>query len=138
MESEDILLETGNKTAGIELRPFTFGTLQLCRKLGLDIFTGEREASETDDGDFDADSLNQIQTFIWMQSQPVKHVLRAVKSGTWEDDVLEFSFGLELADMNDIMSSINEIGDVASTAVDVVEKPEREGDKGEGTPPPNL
>ncbi len=138
MESEDILLETGNKAAGIELRPFTFGTLQLCRKLGLDIFTGEREASEGDDGDFDADSLNQIQTFIWLQSQPIKHVLRAVKNNTWEDEVLEFSFGLELSDMNDIMSSINEIGDVATTAVDVVEKPEREGTQSEGTPPPNL
>jgi len=138
MESEDILLETGNSAAGIELRPFTFGTLQLCRKLGLDIFTGEREASETEDGDFDDDSLIQIQTFIWMQSQPLKQVLRAVKNGSWEDEVLEFAFGLELADMNEIMASINEIGDVATTAVDVVEKPEREGEKGEGTPPPNL
>ncbi len=138
MESEDILLETGNSAAGIELRPFTFGTLQLCRKLGLDIFTGEREASETEDGDFDDDSLTQIQTFIWMQSQPLKQVLRAVKNGSWEDEVLEFAFGLELADMNEIMASINEIGDVATTAVDVVEKPEREGEKGEGTPPPNL
>lgn len=138
MESEDILLETGNSAAGIELRPFTFGTLQLCRKLGLDIFTGEREASETEDGDFDDDSLIQIQTFIWMQSQPLKQVLKAVKNGSWEDEVLEFAFGLELADMNDIMSSINEIGDVATTAVDVVEKPEKEGAQSEGTPPPNL
>ena len=95
-------------------------------------------SKEGDDGDFDADSLNQIQTFIWLQSQPVKHVLRAVKNKTWEDEVLEFSFGLELSDMNDIMSSINEIGDVATTAVDVVEKPEREGAQSEGTPPPNL
>ncbi len=137
MDSEDILLETGNKACGLELRPFTFGTLQLCRKLGLDIFTGEREATESEDGEFDGDSLNQIQTFIWLQSQPVKHVLRCVKDGTWEDEVLEFAFGLELSDMNDIMTSINEIGDVASTAVDVVEKPEPEGSSSEGTPPPN-
>lgn len=137
MDSEDILLETGNKACGLELRPFTFGTLQLCRKLGLDIFTGEREVTEDEGGDVDGDSLSQIQTFIWLQSQPVKDVLRAVKNGTWEDEVLEFAFGLELSDMNEIMASINEIGDVASTAVDVVEKPEPESTGSEGTPPPN-
>ena len=137
MKSEDILLETGNQAAGIELRPFTFGTLQLCRKLGLDIFTGEREASEGEDGGFDADSLGQIQTFIWLQSQPIKDVLRAVKNKTWEDAVLEFAFCLEIADMEEIMSSINEIGDVATTAVDVVEKPETDSAKSEGASPPN-
>jgi len=138
MDSEDILLEAGSKTCGLELRPFTFGTLQLCRKLGLDIFTGEREATEGEDGDFDGDSIQQIQTFIWIQSQPIKDVLRAVKDGTWEDEVMEFSFGLELSDMNDIMTSINEIGDVASTAVDVVEKPQPETSSSESPPPPNL
>ena len=138
MESEDILLEGSNKVCGLELRPFTFGTLQLCRKLGLDIFTGERDVEENEEGDVDGESLRQIQAFIWLQSQPIKKVLASVKAGEWEDDVLEFSFGLELSKINEIMEAINSIGDVAATAVDVVEKPEPEGaNAGEGTPPPN-
>src|SRR4051812_27808223 len=62
-------LQVGNLT----LRPFSLGTLSLCRTLNLDMITGDRAAEELDDNE----KQMQIVAFLFIQSQPLDQVLKA-------------------------------------------------------------
>lgn len=125
---KDMVLANGEK---ITLRPFTFGSLTLAHKLGLTIFTGEGEEPDPD-SDVDDEMLGQLQTFIWMQSQPIDDVLHHVRYGDWEDAVLEFSFNLPLHEAQTLFSEIQRISDLAGeAAVDVLPK---DSDSDDDTP----
>lgn len=115
---------TNGKT--ITLRPFTFGSLGLCKKMGLTMFSG----SEEDEALNEDESMQQLQAFFWMQSQPVNDVLGAIRQGTWQDAVEEFGFVLPLHEMQTLMAEMNRIsGMVREAAVDVLPKGDDDTDK---------
>jgi len=115
------------KVGTVTLRPFSLGTLSLCRKLNLTLFL------EGDDGLTDDEKQRQIVTFAWMQSQPLQRVLLAIRSGCYEDEVSEFEFGLAVSDLPDLMIEIQRLAEMAAAAsVDVEAKP---GDKPEANSP---
>lgn len=134
---KEIELTDGNK---VTLRPFTFGSLTLCKKLGLTMFSGEGDDEddespdldgvEDQDEDLDDESLFQMQTFFWMQTQPVNEVLGAVRSENWKDRVEEFGFVLPVHEMGSMMKEINRISKMtADAAVDIIPKDDEEEDK---------
>lgn len=72
--------------AGLKLRPFSLGTLNLCRRLGLSLFTGAQDAEVCDE-----EKQRQIVAFLFLQSRPMDEVLRAVRSTNFDDEhLLEF------------------------------------------------
>src|SRR3954462_12370705 len=75
----------------LKLRPFSLGTLSLCRRLNLDMITGDRDAADlTDD-----EKQMQIVAFIFIQSQPMIEVLRAAKDPDFMVNfILPFSMNL--------------------------------------------
>jgi hypothetical protein len=115
----------------ITIRPFTFGSFGLCKKLGLTMVSGEGEVEEDGEPRYDThSSLDQISTFFWMQSQPVNEVLAAVRANKWEDAALDFSMKLPMDAMDGLMAEINRIsGNVREAAVDVLPKGDDDGDK---------
>jgi hypothetical protein len=115
----------------VTIRPFTFGSFGLCKKLGLTMFSGEMEAEEDGTSRMDnSAAVDQIGTFFWMQSQPVNEVLAAVRAGTWEDAALEFEMKLPISAMDELMKEIERTsGMVREAAVDVLPKGDDDGDK---------
>src|SRR4029077_18172712 len=77
----------------LKLRPFSLGTLSLCRRLKLDMITGDRSADDlTDD-----EKQMQIVAFIFIQTQPMLEVLRAVKDPDFMTNfILPFSMELPM------------------------------------------
>ena len=117
-----VVLEDGEE---LTLRPFTFGSLTLAHKLGLTLFTGEGDDLAKEDGDAGVDNelMRQLQTFLWMQSQPVDDVLHAVQKNEWKDRVLAFSFKLPLHEASSLFAEVNRISTLAAeSAVDVIPK----------------
>lgn len=104
--------------AGLKLRPFSLGTLNLCRRLGLTLFTGQQ-----DDGVSDDEKQRQIVAFLFLQSRPMDEVLRAVRSPDFDDDyLLPFSLTLPLSTIPDAVSEIQRIMDAAGAAVVEIER----------------
>lgn len=126
-ENEASFSEGSKEFGKITLRPFTVGTLSLCRQLKLSMFTGE-------DGDSGLDQQRQIMAFAWAQSAPLAQVLQAVRSGKWIEAVEEFEFGIIPAQITELVEEINRISTaIKAAAVDVEEKP----NTGDEDAPPN-
>lgn len=115
---EAAFAESNTKVGGFILRPFSTGTLNLCRQLNLTMFTTEDANLSTQE------QQDQIITLLWMQSQPLDQVLAAVREGRTKDAVLAFSFGVNLADLPGVMREVNRISAQAQAAlVEVLPKP---------------
>jgi hypothetical protein len=109
----------------LKLRPFSLGTLNLCRRLKLSLFL-DGDAEITDD-----EKQRQIVTFAWFQSQRLGDVLAAIRKGTHEDAVAEFEFGLAVSDLPALLAEIQRIGEMAGAAsVEVESKPGSTGEEG--------
>lgn len=131
------------EVGGLTLRPFTFGSLALCRQLGLTMFTDEPDEGDDSlsEGELQAKYekefnegvwQNQIATFLWIQSQPVDDVLRTVRDDTWEAAVERFQWDLEIAKMPEYLAEVRRISSgISEFAVDVLPK----GDDGEDDTP---
>jgi hypothetical protein len=108
------------------LRPFSLGSLNLCRQLNLTLFTkpkGEAELS-------DEERQFQLTVFAWMQAAPLKDVLAAVRAGTWKDAVAEFEFSLSVDTLPTLIAEISRIAMLAAAAaVEVLPKPGVSDDK---------
>ena len=111
--------------AGHELRPFTFGSFTLCRRLGLTLFTQDGAADELDEDE----TMRQLAAFFWIQSQPVPEVLKAVREGTAELAIDAFQFDIPVHALPAIMRRVNELSKLASeAAVEIEEKPDSKAD----------
>ena len=74
--------------AGLTLRPFSLGSLSLCRRLKLTMLTGEAAPDSLND----EEKQQQIVAFLFIQSQPLNTVLQAIKSENFfEEHILPFS-----------------------------------------------
>lgn len=99
--------------AGIKLRPFSYGSMQLAYMLKLSLFTGE--GKEEDEAD-DEEKQRQIVTFAWMQSAPLDEVISAVHDDTVKSRVLRFSLGISFDMIPGLLSEINRIGEMIAAS----------------------
>jgi len=113
----------------LRLRPFSLGTLNLCRQLGLTLFL---------DGDAELDDdekQRQIVAFAWAQSAPLPEVLGALRSGDAQGRIAEFEFQMGVGDLPALIAEIQRIsGLAAAVVVEVMPKPGAGG----GDAPPNC
>ena len=127
------------EAGGITLRPFSAGTLTICRALGLTmVIGGDKEQIETLSHE---DKQRQLTTFLFIQSQPLDVVKKAVKLAredrqAFEDEyLLAFELELPVTAMFTAMAQLeNNLTAVEAAQIEVLSRP---GGKKEATPPPN-
>ena len=120
--TEEAFLEPTLKEIGdFKLRPFTLGSVTLCKKLGLSQFTGEKVEEPMDQ----VEQLRQVAGFLFIHCEPVEKVLRAVRDRQGlEDELLRYQLQIPLTIVPAVMAEIQRVGDMtAAASVEVVEKP---------------
>ena len=130
-QNEQTFIEPPAEIAGLTLRPFSLGSLSICRRAKLTMLTGEAKPEELDD---DA-KQQQIVAFLYIQSQPILEVLKAIKDPDFMGNhVLPFAMTLPLSAIPAAVAEIQRIMDAASAAyVEVQPKPDEKPDDA----PPN-
>ena len=136
----DTFIAPAPEAGGITLRPFSAGTLTLCRALGLTMVVGgDKEQIEALSAD---DKQRQLTTFLFIQSQPLDVVKKAVKLAredrqAFEDEyLLPFELELPVTAMFTAMAQLeNNLTAIEAAQIEVVTRPS--GSKKEATPPPN-
>ena len=126
------MLDGPTEAAGIDLRPFTLGSLQAARKLGLKMFAEEISEEEMEPGQEEREMV----AFAWIQSAPLSEVLGSLRKGTDEAwaKIDEFAWGLDMEKFHLFSKELEKLGMMVSeTIVEVVPK-EQAGDNKE-TPP---
>jgi hypothetical protein len=111
---EDAFLTLAEPELG--LRPFSIGTFNMCRKMGLTLFTGGKATEKS------LDPLEQLVALAWLQSQPLPEVLRALREKTWQSEVELWQFELPPSTLNQLTAEVKRMGEQASAAVVDVEK----------------
>ena len=135
----DTFIAPAPEAGGITLRPFSAGTLTLCRALGLTmVIGGDKEQIEALSHE---DKQRQLTTFLFLQSQPLDVVKKAVKLAredrqAFEDEyLLSFELELPVTAMFTAMAQLeNNLPAVDAAQIEVLSRP---GGKKEATPPPN-
>ena len=136
----DTFIAPEPEAGGITLRPFSAGTLTLCRALGLTMVVGgDKEQMETLSAD---DKQRQLTTFLFIQSQPLDVVKKAVKlarenrAAFEEEYLLPFELELPVTAMFTAMQQFEQnLTAIEAAQVEVITRPS--GSKKEPTPPPN-
>ncbi len=136
----DTFISPATETGGITLRPFSAGTLTICRALGLSMVVGgDKEQVEALSAD---DKQRQLTTFLFIQSQPLDVVKKAVKLArenrqAFEDEyLLPFELELPVTAMLAAMQQLeNNLSAIEAAQIEVITRPS--GSKKEPTPPPN-
>ena len=121
---------TESDVLGLKLRPFSLGSLRICRRIKLTMITGDAKLDDLDD----EEKQRQIIAFLYVQSQPIQTVLRAIQSPNFYDEyVLPFSMDLPLHAIPEAVQEIQRVMAEAGAAyIEVQSKP---GDKPEDAPP---
>jgi len=136
----DTFIEPPAQVGTLTLRPFSAGTLTLCRKLGLTMIVGgaDEKAAITEE-----EKQRQITTFIFIQAAPLEDVLRAVKlarkdRAAFEDDIqLPFELNLPVDVMVQAMEQIaGNAEQIAAAQFEAVPKDQSPAGP-KDTPPPN-
>lgn len=126
------LLEGPKTIGGLKLRPFTFGTLDACERLGLSLFTTQTGTA----GLTNAEVMRQMVAFAWVQTQPPEAVVEAFMEGQAERQIELFKHTLELSAIDALVAEVTRIGEaVKAVSVEVASKPSKGSQE---TPPPNL
>ena len=136
----DTFIEPASEASGITLRPFSAGTLTLCRALGLTMVVGgDKEQIEALSAD---DKQRQLTTFLFIQSQPLELVKKAVKLAredrqVFDDEyLLPFELELPVTAMFTAMAQLeNNLTAIEAAQIEVVARPKGSGK--EPTPPPH-
>jgi hypothetical protein len=138
-ENLDTFIAPAPKAGGLTLRPFSAGTLTLCRALGLTMITGAtKEQLEVMSAD---EKQRQLTTFLFLQSQPLDTVKKAAKLAREnheqfeEEYLLPFELELPVTAMFQAMMQLEEnLTSIEAAQIEVMAKP---GGKKEAQPPPN-
>lgn len=140
---QDGVLEGDKKVGKLTLRPFTFGSLQASRKMGLTMFTGdmdedasplEGETQEQADTRITEKLESEIIAFGWLQSAPFAEVMAALRNDTAWEKVDEWAFSLDVDTFHDLAREIERMGKNIDAAG--VETTPKQKDTGDGDPPP--
>ena len=134
----DTFIAPAPDVGGITLRAFSAGTLTLCRALGLTMITGaSKEQLEAMSAD---EKQRQLTTFLFIQSQPLDVVKKAVKlaredrAAFEEQHLLPFELELPVTAMFETMSQLEKsLVAIEAAQIEVLQKP----GKHEAQPPPN-
>ena len=135
----DTFIEPAPEAGGITLRPFSAGTLTICRALGLTMVVGgDKEQVEALSAD---DKQRQLTTFLFIQSQPLDVVKKAVKLAredrqAFEDEyLLPFELELPVTAMFAAMQQLEtNLTAIEAAQIEVLSRP---SGKKEPTAPPN-
>ena len=136
----DTFIAPAAEAGALALRPFSAGTLTLCRALNLTMVTGatadQLEAMTADE------KQRQLSTFLFIQSQPIEVVKKAVKLArenreAFENEyLLPFEMELPVTAMFAAMQQLEDsLGAIEAAQIEVVARPKGSGK--EPTPPPN-
>ena len=136
----DTFIAPAPEAGTLKLRPFSAGTLTICRALGLTMITGaSKEQLEALSAD---DKQRQLTTFLFIQSQPLDVVKKAVKLAredrqAFEDEyLLPFELELPVTAMFTAMQQLeNNLTAIEAAQIEVITRPG--GSKKEPTTPPN-
>jgi hypothetical protein len=136
----DTFIAPATETGSITLRPFSAGTLTICRALGLTMVVGgDKEQVEALSAD---DKQRQLMTFLFIQSQPLDVVKKAVKLArenrqAFEDEyLLPFELELPVTAMFTAMQQLEDnLTAIEAAQIEVITRPS--GSKKEPTTPPN-
>lgn len=116
--------------AGLSLRPFSLGTLELCQQLGLTLFSGGGVPSDA------AERMRQVAAYLFVQSEPLAEVLKAVDAPDFEQAYLRpFKFRLTPGVVERAWGLIEENLSRAGAAMVAIEP--RPGRDSGDAPPPN-
>lgn len=94
-----------SQIAEFKLRPFSAGTLTLCRALNLSMITGGEPVD-------DADKQKQLVTLLFIQAAPLEIVKSAVRLArhnrqAFEDEyLLPFEMGLPISELPKILATL--------------------------------
>lgn len=117
------------RIGALEFRPFSIMTLQCARKLDLSMIMGS--GAELDQEEL----VRQVTIYAWMQASPIRDVSRAIREGTWEEEVDVFAAALDvptiIALMREVERHVEQIGD---HAFDLMPRDEKSSED----PPPNC
>lgn len=92
-------VEPPDTVAGIELRPFTAGSLMLLEKTGNKLHSSGKDAPMFD-----------VLAYIYMHSAPIREVQRAAANiQSWTEAVELFSFGVSISNL---ITTAGTIGDI--------------------------
>jgi len=138
----DTFIAPAPEAGGITLRPFSAGTLTICRALGLSMVVGgDREQVEALSAD---DKQRQLTTFLFIQSQPLDVVKKAVKLArenrqAFEDEyLLPFELELPVAAMFTAMQQLEQnLTAIEAAQVEVAGRSGGGQNESKPPPPPN-
>ena len=136
----DAFIEPAPESSGLKLRPFSAGTLTLCRALGLTMITGA--SKEQLEGMSADDKQRQLTTFLFIQSQPLDVVKKAAKLArenreSFEDEyLLPFELELPVTAMFTAITQLEaNLATIEAAQIEVISRPG--GSKKEAQAPPN-
>jgi hypothetical protein len=130
---EDAFLEPAMKQIGdFKLRPFTVGSLPLCKKLGLTQFMGGEQPADFDQ----VEQLRQVAGFLFIHCEPIEDLLRLIRDPqALEDALLRYQLTIPISILPDVLVEIERTSNMAAAAaVEIVAKP---GSASQETPPGN-
>lgn len=99
--------EPATQIAGLKLRPFSAGTMTLCRQLNLSVVIGGAELSEEE-------KQKQLVALLFIQSAPLERVKAAVKlarenyQAFLDDYILPFEMELPVSALPKIIADLLE------------------------------
>lgn len=105
----DAMIDPAPHAGPLKLRPFSAGTLTLCRKLKLTMILGSAEDKAALS---DEEKQRQLTTFLFIQSAPVETVKRAAKLAredlaAFEDQyLLDFELNLPVGAMTQAVEQL--------------------------------
>ena len=136
----DVFIEPSPEAGPLKLRPFSAGTLTLCRKLGLTMILGSAndKTALTEE-----EKQRQITTFLFIQAAPIEIVKKAAKvaradMAAFEDQyLLDFELNLPVGAMAQAVEQLaTGIDQVAAAQFETV--PREDSGGRQESPPPNC
>ena len=123
-------LDSQDKIAGMELRPFSAGSYLIAQRRGLTLFTGEAQDLTA------AEQLRQVMAFLYIQTAPMPEVLIAAgNEDRFNEAVDAFSLTVPMSAIPKTMEMIARLcAQSEAASVETVQKP---GASTGETPPPN-
>ncbi len=136
----DVFIDPAPEAGPLKLRPFSAGTLTLCRKLGLTMILGSADDKAALS---DEEKQRQITAFLFIQSAPIETVKKAAKlaredRAAFEDQyLLDFELGLPVGAMAQAVEQLAAgIDQVGAAQFETVPREQSAGGR-EDSPPPN-
>lgn len=135
----DVFIEPAPQAGTLRLRPFSAGTLTLCRKLKLTMILGSAEDKAALS---DEEKQRQLTTFLFIQVAPIETVKKAAKlaresiAAFEEEYLLDFELNLPVNAMTQAIEYLAAgIEQVGNAQFETLPREEAGGGRSEQAPP---